>query len=89
MQVSIINKNHVIVRDTSIDVLFSYNTLVAGYDTLGAFVTNDWDKIKTTAKYVGVYMDTTAKDIRRRIITGDIRVIDANDIKLVVEQQTK
>tara|TARA_B000000565_G_scaffold191744_1_gene146319 strand:+ start:145 stop:369 length:225 start_codon:yes stop_codon:yes gene_type:complete len=56
------NMNEVEVNGKS--VLFSYKTLVAGYDDQGAFRSEDWFSM-TTTKHINKYLG--GKDVGRKV----------------------
>ena len=85
MPIKILNKNHIVVDNYNTSLLFSYGTLVAGFYQ-GYFVTPKWDLSITTTRYVGRFFGLTTKEIKEKIVFGDIIKRIESDFSIIVER---
>jgi len=75
MTVDILNANHVVVKTTEREVLFSYNTAVASKYTDGTVTLTDaWDYSRTTSKFRNQFLNETTADTRNKLISGEYKL---------------
>ena len=65
MQIKPIASNMTELEVNNTTILFSYKTPVAGYDSQGAFRTEDYFSV-TTSKHINKYLG--GKDVGRRVV---------------------
>ena len=57
----------------------SYDKIVAKVDKFGdVYLDNDWNPSQTTAKFRNCFLDLSTSQIRERIKSGEIKVVNLN-----------
>jgi hypothetical protein len=67
--------NQIVVSTDSHDYLVSYGKIVAKKGVDGAFLAQDWNITRTTAKYVARFFDYSVKDIKRLVKEGVYNIV--------------
>jgi hypothetical protein len=73
--------NYFVIEHDCVRYLQSYQTIVAANDRRGKlWLGKFWDYSVTTAKHVGIFSRMPVKEIRRRIKSGDIKVVELEEV---------
>ncbi len=71
--------NQFIIEDGGCRFFQSYETIIVKIDGDKIFLDNSaWDYSATTARYRNVFLDMTTKEIRTKIKSGEIGLINLN-----------
>jgi len=67
--------NQIVVSTEGQHYLISYGKVVATKGVNGAFLSKDWNRTRTTAKYVARFFDRSVKEMRKLIKEEVFKVI--------------